>query len=89
MAVADMVLWVGISFEQSASTQYFRNVRPPEFSFEHLYIDQSSVLIFPKVRTLSASLQSSMVCTSHGWYRASGSGRLLLSSRSKDVQSHL
>lgn len=29
MAVADMVLWVGISFEQSASTQYFRNVRRP------------------------------------------------------------
>ena len=28
MAVADLVLWVGISFEQSASTQYFRNVSP-------------------------------------------------------------
>lgn len=27
MAVADLVLWVGISFQQSASTQYFRNVR--------------------------------------------------------------
>jgi hypothetical protein len=26
MAVADLVLWVGISFQQSASTQYFRNV---------------------------------------------------------------
>jgi len=27
LAVADMVLWVGISFEQSASTSYFRRVR--------------------------------------------------------------
>jgi hypothetical protein len=27
VVAADMVLWVGISFEQSASTQYFRNVR--------------------------------------------------------------
>ena len=26
LAVADMVLWVGISFEQSASTSYFRRV---------------------------------------------------------------
>ena len=26
LAVADMVLWVGISFEQSASTTYFRRV---------------------------------------------------------------
>jgi hypothetical protein len=34
MAVADLVLWVGISFQQSASTQYFRNVSasaPPVF----------------------------------------------------------
>lgn len=27
MAVADMVVWVGISFQQSASTHYFRRVR--------------------------------------------------------------
>lgn len=27
MEVADMILWVGISFEQSASTEYFRKVR--------------------------------------------------------------
>lgn len=27
MAVADMILWVGISFEQSASTAYFRKAR--------------------------------------------------------------
>ena len=27
LKVADMVLWVGISFEQSASTSYFRKVR--------------------------------------------------------------
>ena len=27
LARADMVLWVGISFEQSASTAYFRRVR--------------------------------------------------------------
>ena len=26
LAAADMVLWVGISFEQSASTSYFRRV---------------------------------------------------------------
>lgn len=26
MAMADMVLWVGISFQQSASTHYFRRV---------------------------------------------------------------
>ena len=24
---ADLILWVGISFQQSASTAYFRNVR--------------------------------------------------------------
>ena len=29
LAVADLVLWVGISFEQSASTSYFRKARPP------------------------------------------------------------
>ena len=29
MATADLVLWVGISFQQSASTQYFRNVSTP------------------------------------------------------------
>ena len=28
LAAADMILWVGISFEQSASTSYFRRVRP-------------------------------------------------------------
>jgi len=27
VVVADMILWVGISFEQSASTTYFRKVR--------------------------------------------------------------
>ena len=27
LKLADMVLWVGISFEQSASTSYFRKVR--------------------------------------------------------------
>lgn len=27
LAVADLVLWVGISFEQSASVDYFRRVR--------------------------------------------------------------
>lgn len=27
LAHADMVIWVGISFEQSASTEYFRKVR--------------------------------------------------------------
>lgn len=27
VAAADMILWVGISFEQSASTTYFRKVR--------------------------------------------------------------
>jgi hypothetical protein len=26
LAAADMVMWVGISFEQSASTEYFRKV---------------------------------------------------------------
>lgn len=27
VGVADMILWVGISFQQSASTAYFRRVR--------------------------------------------------------------
>ena len=27
MGVADLILWVGISFEQSASVDYFRRVR--------------------------------------------------------------
>ena len=27
LKLADMILWVGISFEQSASTSYFRKVR--------------------------------------------------------------
>lgn len=30
LAVADAVVWVGISFEQSASTEYFRKVRSKE-----------------------------------------------------------
>ena len=33
LAVADMVLWVGISFEQSASTSYFRRVSPGYLPF--------------------------------------------------------
>ncbi len=35
VAIADMVLWVGISFEQSASTSYFRRVRPRRSNGSH------------------------------------------------------
>ena len=35
LAAADMVLWVGISFEQSASTSYFRRVSPRRSSCSH------------------------------------------------------
>lgn len=37
LAVADGVLWVGISFEQSASTEYFRKVRRCYMLF-HYYV---------------------------------------------------
>ena len=48
MATADLVLWVGISFQQSASTQYFRNVRAPSPS-PHVHV--SAVGVVPPLRS--------------------------------------
>lgn len=49
MASADLVLWVGISFQQSASTQYFRNVsaRNPVVSLRIRHLSNVNLVLSP------------------------------------------